>query len=347
MTAGELGPPPEQPYREDRGRGILHRCLDVIAIAALAAAPAFAQERFPSKPLHIVVPFPAGGGVDPLVRGLAGGMSARLGQPVLVENRPGATGTIGMGACAKSAPDGYTLCFVTSDGLTVVPNLRSDLPFDAEKDFAPVTLLGYPQSILVASARARFDSFAGMVAYAKRNPGKVDFGTFGEGSVSHQLLEAIQMVAGVRMTNIPYKGTGPAVQAALAGEVDLALSTLPVVSPHFPTGKLKPLVVIGRERLPALPDVPTYREQGLPIELGTWFGIMAPAGVPRPVVARVHEAISATMADPEWRDKVMPRNSYDVLGAGPDEFGRFLAGTGRAGGKRIAELLRAAGYRPE
>jgi tripartite-type tricarboxylate transporter receptor subunit TctC len=292
------------------------------------------------------VPFPAGGAVDPLVRGLSNGLGARLGQPVVVENRPGATGTIGMAACAKSAPDGYTLCFVTSDGLTVVPNLRSDLPFDAERDFAPVTLLGYPQSVLVASTRAPFDGFAGMIAYAKAHPGRIDFGTFGEGGISHQLLEAIQQGAGVKMTNVPYKGTGPAIQAALAGEVDLALSTLPVVAPHFPTGKLRPLVVIGRERLPSLPDVPTYREQNLPIDIATWFAIMAPAGVPRAILAKTHGAIAATMAEPDWREKVMPRNAYDALGSGPDEFERFLVPS-RAAGKKIADMLKAAGYRPE
>jgi tripartite-type tricarboxylate transporter receptor subunit TctC len=318
----------------------------VIVAALVVATPGLAQEPYPTKPIRVIVPFPAGGAVDPLVRGLSSGLNARLGQPVVVENRPGATGTIGMAACAKSPPDGYTLCFVTSDGLTVVPSLRSDLPFDAGRDFVPVTLLGYPQSVLVASARAPFDSFAGMTAYAKQHPGKIDFGTFGEGGISHQLLEAIQQGTGVRLTNVPYKGTGPAVQAALAGEVDLALSTMPVVAPHFPTGKLRPLVVIGRERLPSLPNVPTYREQGLPIDIATWFAIMAPAGVPKPIVRRVHEAIAATMAEPEWRDKVMPRNAYDTVGSGPDEFERFLVGS-RAAGRKIAEMLKAAGYRPE
>jgi tripartite-type tricarboxylate transporter receptor subunit TctC len=292
------------------------------------------------------VPFPAGGAVDPLVRGLSNGLTAKLGQPVVVENRPGATGTIGMAACAKAPADGYTLCFVTSDGLTVIPSLRSDLPFDAERDFAPVTLLGYPQSVLVASARAPFDSFKAMVAYAKQHPGRIDFGTFGEGGISHQLLEAIQQGTGVKVTNVPYKGTGPAVQAALAGEVDLALSTLPVVAPHFPSGKLRPLAVIGRERLPSLPNVPTYREQGLPIDIATWFAIVAPAGVPKAIVRRVHEAIAATMAEPEFREKVMPRDAYDAVGAGPEEFERFLASS-RAAGKKIAGMLRAAGYRPE
>ena len=349
VAARELGPAPEEAQGEHGGCGMLHRCLDVIATAAalvLVPAIGLAQEPWPVKPIRIIVPFPAGGAVDPLVRGLSSGLTARLGQPVLVENRPGATGTIGMAACAKSPPDGYTLCFVTSDGLTVVPNLRADLPFDPVRDFAPVTLLGYPQSVLVASARAPFDSFAGMIAYAKQHPGKIDFGTFGEGGISHQLYEAIQQGTGVRITNVPYKGTGPAVQAALASEVDLALSTLPVVAPHFPTGKLKPLCVIGRERLPALPNVPTYREQGLPIDIATWFAIMAPMSVPKPILRRTHEAIAATMDEPEWREKLMPRNAYDALGSGPEEFERFLVSS-RAAGKKIAEMLKAAGYRPE
>lgn len=349
MAARKLGPAPQKAQREDRGRGLLHRCLDIIATAAalgLAPAIGLAQEAWPVKVIRIIVPFPAGGAVDPLVRGLSSGLTARLGQPVVVENRPGATGTIGMAACAKSPPDGYTLCFVTSDGLTVVPNLRTDLPFDAGRDFAPVTLLGYPQSVLVASARAPFDSFAGMIGYAKQHPGRIDFGTFGEGGISHQLHAAIQQGTGVRITNVPYKGTGPAVQAALANEVDLALSTLPVVAPHFPSGKLKPLCVIGRERLPALPNVPTYREQGLPIDIATWFAIMAPMGVPQPILRRTHEAIAATMDEPEWREKLMPRNAYDPLGSGPEEFERFLVGS-RAAGRKIAEMLKAAGYRPE
>ncbi|HEY6865443.1 MAG TPA: tripartite tricarboxylate transporter substrate-binding protein [Burkholderiales bacterium] len=347
MAARELGPAPQQAHGEDRGRSAFHRACHLIAIAAaLVLAPAAFAQDWPAKPIRIIVPFPAGGAVDPLVRGLSSGLAAKLGQPVLVENRPGATGTIGMAACAKSPPDGYTLCFVTSDGLTVVPHLRSDLPFDAARDFAPVTLLGYPQSILVASERAPFDSFAAMVAYAKRNPGKINFGTFGEGGISHQLLEAIQQGAGVKITNVPYKGTGPAIQAALANEVDLALSTFPVVAPHFPSGKLRPLAVIGRERLPALPNVPTYREQKLPIDIATWFAIMAPGSVPKAIRQSTHEAIAATMAEPGFRAKVMPRDAYDAVGSGPDEFERFLVSS-RAAGKKIAEMLKAAGYRPE
>src|SRR5438105_9839127 len=187
----------------------LLRAVALLLVVA-ASAHALAQSPFPAKPVRIIVPFPPGGAVDPLVRALASGLTERIGQPVVVENRPGATGTIGMNACAKSPPDGYTLCFVTSDGMTVIPALGVPLPFDAERDFQPVTLLGYSQPVLVASAGSPFDSYSSLVAYARANPGKINFGTFGEGSSSHQLLEAIQHGAGIRLTTVPYKGTGPA-----------------------------------------------------------------------------------------------------------------------------------------
>ena len=318
----------------------------VLAVLVFIAAAAHAQSSFPSKPLRIIVPFPPGGAVDPLVRALANGMTERLGEPVVVENRPGATGTIGMNACAKSAPDGYTLCFVTSDGMTVIPALGAALPFDAEKDFEPVTLLGFAKPILVASAQSPFDSFAGLVAYARANPGTVNFGTFGEGGSSHQLLEAIQHGTRTKITNVPYKGTGPALQGALTGEVDLALSILPVVLPHIRGGKLKPIMVIARTRLPALPDVPTYQDESLPLVRATWFGIVVPAGVPANAVTRVHEAIAGLLADSRWRERFMAADSYEVSGDGPEPFARFLA-TSRADGKAIAELLRAGGYRPQ
>jgi len=312
----------------------------------LVASNALAQAPFPAKPVHIIVPFPPGGAVDPLVRALGNGLSERLGQPVVVDNRPGATGTIGMNACAKSAPDGYTLCFVTSDGMTVVPHLGMPLPFDAERDLQPVTLLGYSQPVLVAAAGAPFDSYKSLVAYARANPGKINFGTFGEGSSSHQLLEAIQHGAKIKVTNVPYKGTGPALQAAVAGEVDLAMSIVPVIAPHIKSGRLKPILALARARLPALPEVPTFAEESIPLFRTTWFGIVAPAGVPKNVIARLHGDIAAVLGNAQWRDKFMPADSYEVSGIGPDEFARLL-NQNRADGKAIAELLRAGGYQPK
>jgi len=322
----------------------LIRAAAVLLIIA-STTHALAQSSFPSKPLRIIVPFPPGGAVDPLVRALASGLTERIGEPVVVENRPGATGTIGMNACAKSPADGYTLCFVTSDGMTVIPALGVPLPFDAERDFQPVTLLGFAQPVLVANARSPFDSFANLVAYARANPGKVNFGTFGEGGSSHQLLEAIQHGTGTKITNVPYKGTGPALQGALAGEVDLALSILPVVLPHIKAGRLKPIVVLARARLPALPDVPTYGEESIPLFRTTWFGIVVPAGVARDTVTRLHREIAAVLDNAQWRDRFMPADSYEVSGIGPDDFARHLQES-RADAKAIAELLRAGGYRP-
>ena len=324
--------------------------MKFLAALLFTATHALAQPAFPSKPLHIIVPFPPGGAVDPLVRALANGLNegftARGGQSVVVDNRPGATGTIGMNACAKSPPDGYTLCFVTSDGMTVVPYLGMQLPFDAERDFAPVTLLGYSQPVLVAAANAPFDSYKSLVAYARVNPGKINFGTFGEGSSSHQLLEAIQHGAKIKLTNVPYKGTGPALQAAIAGEVHLAMSIVPVIAPHIKSGRLKPILALSRTRLPALPDVPTYAEESIPLFRTTWFGIVAPAGVPKEILARLHADIAAVLANPQWRERYMPADSYEVSGMGLDDFARLLDQT-RADGKAIADLLRAGGYQPK
>src|SRR5205085_4718451 len=217
---------------------------------------------------------------------------------------------------------------------------------DAERDFQPVTLLGFAQPVLVASARSPFDSFASLVAYAHANPGKVNFGTFGEGGSSHQLLEAIQHGTGTKITNVPYKGTGPALQAALAGEVDLALSILPVVLPHIKAGRLKPILVLARGRLPALAGVPTYGEESIPLFRTTWFGIVVSAGVARDTVARLHAEIAAVLTNAHWRDRYMPAYSYEVSGLGPDDFARLLQES-RADAKAIAELLRAGGYRPQ
>ena len=317
-----------------------------VGLLLLVAAAANAQSAFPSKPLHIIVPFPPGGAVDPLVRALANGLTERVGQPVIVDNRPGATGTIGMNSCAKSPADGYTLCFVTSDGMTVVPALGMALPFDAERDFQPVTLLGYSQPVIVAAAGAPFDSYKSLVAYARANPGKVNFGTFGEGSSSHQILEAIQHGAKIKLTNVPYKGTGPALQAAIAGEVDLALSIVPVIAPHIKSGRLKPILALARARLPALPDVPTYGEESIPFFRTTWFGIVAPAGVPRDIVMRLHTDIAGVLGNAQWRERYMPADSYEVSGIGPDEFSKRLE-ENRADGKAIADLLRAGGYKPQ
>jgi tripartite-type tricarboxylate transporter receptor subunit TctC len=307
--------------------------------------PAWAQ-TYPAKPVRVVIGFSAGSTTDLLGRVLATKMTEVLGQPVVVDNRPGATGTIGMNACAKSAPDGYTICFVTSDGMSVVPALGMPLPFDAERDFQPITLLGYSQPVLVAAAGAPFDSYKSLVAYARANPGKVNFGTFGEGSSSHQLLEAIQHGAKIKLTNVPYKGTGPALQAAIAGEVDLAMSIVPVIAPHIKSGRLKPILALARARLPALPNVPTYGDEGIPLFRTTWFGIVGPAGLPRDTLARLHADIAAVLANPQWRERYMPPDSYEVSGIGPDEFAQLL-NQNRADGKAIADLLRAGGYQPK
>ena len=174
----------------------------------------------------------------------------------------------------------------------------------------------------------------------------MNFGTFGEGGSSHQLLEAIQHGTGSKITNVPYKGTGPALQAAVAGEVDLALSIAPVLLPQITVGRLKPILVLARLRLPSLPDVPTYIEESIPLFQATWFGIVVPVGVPKETIKHLHADIAALLGDAKWRDRYMSADSYEISGIGLDHFARFLTES-RANGKAIAELLRAGGYRPQ
>lgn len=322
---------------------ILSACT---AITAGWPALIRAQDVYPNKPIRIIVPFPPGGPIDPLFRSVAQFLTESMGQQVLVENRAGATGAIGLSACAKSPPDGYTLCGISSDSLSVLPHLSKQLPYDAEKDFTPIAQLVYVRAVLVANPRAPFNNFTEMIAYATANPGKLNFGSFGEGGAAHQALEIIKRATTTRITHVPYKGSGPAIQAAVAGEVDLALSTVNVVLPLIRAGRLKPLSLPGEQRMPVLPDVPTYKELGIGQELRSWFGLMGPAGIPREVVIRVNREVVRVLQSNAYREKFVNPVYYETSEMNPQQFAEFLMES-RIHGKQIADLLHAAGYRAE
>ena len=202
-------------------------------VALAGVAPACSSQAFPTRNVHFVVPFPPGGPLDPIARGLGPPLAQMIGQPVVVENRPGATGTIGYNACATS-PDAHVICMATSD-LFILPHLMK-MPFNLDTDIAPVTQLLYFRQVLMASPKTPFATFREMVEHAKANPGKLNFGSFGEGGGAHQLIEAINRQMGIRVTHIPYKGSGPALQALLAGEVDMAVAVAPIALPHQRAG---------------------------------------------------------------------------------------------------------------
>src|SRR5262245_47781736 len=296
--------------------------LILLASATLLPAGAFAQ-GYPAKPVRMVVPFAAGGAVDTVARALGQKLAESWKQPVLVDNRPGAGGNIAAEAVAKSPGDGYTL-LITTQGFAISPGLYKKLPFDAVRDFAPVTQLTSSYLVLVSTPQLPSQSIRDLIELAKSKPGTINYGSTGTGAPPHLLGEVLKSAAGIDMLHVPYKGDAPLTQALLAGEVQVAFMPLAGVLPHIKSGRLRALGVSGKERSAELPDVPTFREAGLPFEFTGWLGIFAPAGVQRELVAQLqHEIAKAIVAQglvERW-----PAWGYVPVGNTPDEFAARLA----------------------
>src|SRR4051812_24541514 len=317
----------------------------IAAAAAVFCVSAQAQS-WPSKPIRVIVPYPPGGPMDPLMRLIQDPLGAALGQSVVVENRPGATAILGMNIVAHSPPDGYNLTVATSDGILIIPRVKKDLPYDVEKDFEPITQMVYTTTILVTPPKSPFNDFREMVAFAKENPGKLNLGSFGMGGGTHQLLELINKRAGVKIVHVPYKGSGPAVQAAVAGEIQLAASTPQVVGPFIRGGKLKGLAISTETRNPEFPDIKSYKEQGYDIPNGGWFGLFAPGKTPRDITTRLATEVTKIIKSPAQRKFLTAAFGTEPIGNTPDEFARFIKAEGPHADE-LAELLRAAGYTGE
>ncbi len=272
------------------------------AAAALAALffslAAFAQGNFPSRPVHIIVPFPAGGVADLLPRMIGEKLSVKWGQAVIVENKAGASGNIGMAEVARAAPDGYTLALAPAGNLTVNPLLFTNLPFDTHKAFAPVTDLAASPNVLAVNPAVPAKTFPELIAYAKAHPGKLNFASPGDGSGAHLAGELLKLDAGINMVHIPYKGLAPAVNDLLAGNVQMMFAGISTVLPHIKAGRLRPLAIASLERSPQLPDVPTVAESGYPgFEVTSWYGIVAPAGTPQALIDKIrHDMVEALHA---------------------------------------------------
>ena len=317
------------------------------SIAALTlgmAAVTGSAQTFPGKPVTIIVPFPAGGPQDPLARGIQPALAKALGQPVIVENRAGATGIVGMNACATAGNDAHVLCTVSND-LTVLPYLM-DLPFNIDRDLAPVTQLVAIRPVLMASSNSPFNNFREMIAYAKANPGKLNFGSFGEGGGAHQLVEAINRELGTKIVHIPYKGSGPALQAVLANEVNMAVAVPNIALPHAKAGKIKVLAVNGSTRIAAFPDVATYSEQGFGLNIRNWFGVVASGRAPREAINRVNHEIVAIIKSPEYLEKFVNAFYYDVIGNSPDEMAEFMKAD-RKVAEVLAKVVKDAGFKAQ
>jgi len=310
--------------------------LSILSVALSTLAQA---QSFPTRPVRILVPFPPGGGVDITARALAAELTQQFGQPVTVENRPGAGGNVAASELVKSAPDGHTL-FLTLNALHAIsPVLYTKLPFDGVKDFAWVTTLVQFNNVLVTRAGGPANSVQDLVAQAKAQPGTINFASSGNGTNLHLTGELFKMRAGVELVHVPYKGSAPALTDLLGGQVQIMFDTIPSAIAHIRGGKLKALGVTGLKRSPLFPQVPTIAESGLPgFEVQSWYGLVAPTATPKDVIARLNaEAVKGANAK-AFRDRLEPLG-FDVITGTPERMGEMV----RADAARWAPVVKASG----
>lgn len=313
------------------------------ALAALAIAlPALAQTRdaaasYPDRPVRLVVPFGAGSGPDLRARQLGEKLAEHWGQPVVVENRPGAGGQLAMEQVAKAAPDGYTLVMAGQSAVAIAPHLAK-LRYDPLKDFTPVTRTSAGTIILVVNGQLPVRTVAELVDHANRNPGKLNAASWGSATITHLALEQFARTAGLKITHVPYKAAGQAVAELVAGQVQLAFEFYPAVGPQVKSGRLRAIAVSGRERIPALPEVPTFTEAGVR-EMETisgWQGVAVPAGTPREIVDKLQAAVARVLALPDVRASYTD-TGFQVVGDTPEEFAAFIRAEHARWGKLIVE----------
>ena len=318
---------------------ILGRALvaGMLGLAATAAAfPATAQ-GWPTKPVKFVVPFPPGGSVDPLARLLSVRLTQSLGQQFIVENKPGASGSIGTSFVAKSPPDGYTFVFVF-DTHAVNPTLIPNLNFDTVKDLAPVMLVGTAPMALGTNPSKPYKTFADVIAAAKAKPDTLSYGSIGSGSLGHLTMTLIQQSGGFKVVHIPYKGGGPMSTDALGGQIDFGIASVAVIGPHVKGGKLRGIAVTGDKRSSAMPEVPTLAEQGFPgFSALAWWGIFAPAGTPKPIIDNLNAELVRVLNQPDLRKQLTEQLGMDLVVSTPEALQKWTVGEIARWGKVVKE----------
>ena len=309
-----------------------------IALAHCAAA-----QDYPNRPIRLIIAVPAGGSPDVVARMLAPKLAELLGQPLVIENRAGAGGVIGVELTAKAAADGYTLLLSGSGPLTIAPFVQGKVPYDTLKDFAPISLISINPFVLITHPSVPAGSVAQLIALARARPGKLNYASAGNGSTNHLAMELLKSMARIDITHVPYKGGPPAVTDVVGGHADLMLNSIPPVMPQIKAGRLKLLGISSAKRSPQLPGVPTISEAGVPgYEAIIWFGLLAPAATPREIVAKIGQAVTALVRSPEMRERFAAQGA-DAIGSGAQEFARFL----QSDMEKYARIVKLSGARAD
>ncbi len=321
-------------------------CAGYAALMAsgAAATPAMAQTpAYPAKPVKIVVPFPPGGGNDAFARHVGQMLTESWKQQVIVDNRPGAGGNIGTAAAAKSAPDGYTLLLGHTGTMAINPSLYSKLPYDPQKDFIPVAAVASTPLLLVVHPGVKANSLKELIALAKARPTELNYASSGNGTGSHLAGKLFESMAGIELTHIPYKGTGPATSDLLGGQVQMSFGVIPTVLPHVKAGMLKAIAVTGTSRLPSLPNVPTMAEAGVPgYESTLTYGILAPAGTPEPIVRQINEEITKAVGTHKLKE-LLAAEGATALSLTQAQY----AGVIKAEAAKWSKVIKDGGIKPE
>ncbi len=322
-------------------------CLPLLcALTVGAAAPkAFAQgaQDYPVRAIHIVVPFAPGGTSDVLARAIGQKLTETWGQPVVVDNRPGAGGNIGADSVAKAVPDGYTLLLLDMSTLTIGPSIYARLSYNPLKDFAPVTAVAASTFVMAVNPALPINSVKQLIAYGKANPGKLTFASSGIGTSVHLAAEQFRLMTGIDMTHVPYKGGAAALVGVIGGEVSVTLQGLIATLPHIKAGRLRAIAVGSAKRSPAAPELPTIAESGLPgYQAGTVQGLLAPGGTPRDVVQKLNAAVVRILNTPEMKERLASQGA-EVIGNTPEQFAAFI----RDDTEKWAKVVKEIGLKPE
>ena len=299
----------------------VRRAIAALALSALATA-AVAQQ-YPVKPIKIVVPFPPAGGTDLLARTVANELSQANKWTVVIENKAGAGGNIGVDATAKAQPDGYTLVMGQTSNLAISPSLYSKLPYDPVKDLEPIALVGSGPIAIVVSPKSPYKTLGELIAAAKAKPGSLTMASPGNGTVAHLVGMRLQKITGAKFEHVPYKGAANAIPDVMTGRVDFYMSSVPTLEGHIASGALRALAVTSVKRSPVLPNVPTVAETVKGFDANTWFGILAPAGTPKPVIAKLNTEINKALRSPAVR-KAIEDQGGEILGGTPDQFAQVI-----------------------